>query len=174
MSEENKKQETPDVADVDREVTEDTAGSSADQAEASTSRTGDDIEGTAETFEEKTKNTTKRTSEVANQVLDKLKTGLDQAIAVGNRVIGEVSEAASHYAEQYRHSAEIGRLSSRKDDLIRDLGKQFYSLHEANADSGEKLIKNESIVEIMQQVQQINDEIVQIGETLEAKKKDRR
>ena len=164
------------VEEVTPEVAADLPETSpaGEEAEKSGSRGSDFIDEPAHVIEDKTKEAARKTSELATQVLGKLKSGITQAIAVGNKVFGEVSEAANHYAEQYKNSAEISRLSSRKDLVIQELGLQYFTLNDNNASTPKVHLADPSIAELISQISGINDEIVRIGNVLEKAKENRK
>lgn len=172
MSDENKKQdvqEEPEVQPTD-------SASSPEQEASEEAGTSEKrfAENPADVIEDKTREAARKTSEIAHQVLEKLKTGLNQAIAVSNRVIGEVSASANHYAEQYKNSAEISRLSSQKEMVIQELGQEFFALYEEKAAVPEKLIAGTSLQTLFDRISTINDEIIRIGNLLEANKQERK
>ena len=121
-------------------------------------------------LEESAKAVGEKTSVIAGQVFEKLKQGVSQAYATGSKVVGELSDTATDYAEQYKTSAEIRKLNGDKNTFAAELGALFYTESRKPNATWEKIAGSETAEKLFTSISELDAQIVEVGKRLDASK----
>ena len=84
--------------------------------------------------------------------MDKVKSGFDKA-----------KEGITDLAETTKNKLEINKLESRKSELLGEIGKQVYGLHQQGREIAEVEARCKEIDGLEQQVKEKADEIARIN-----------
>lgn len=125
---------------------------------------------TLENLEEGARAVGEKTSIIAGQVFEKIKQGVSQAYQTGSKVVGELSDTASDYAEQYKTSAEIKKLNSTKNGHIAELGAHFYNESRKQNANWDSVAGSELATNLFQQIASLEEQIIEVGKRLDAGK----
>ena len=109
-----------------------------------------------------------KTTMIAGQVFEKIKQGVSQAYQTGSKVVGELSDSASDYAEQYKTSAEIKKLSNEKNKYVAELGAHFYAESRKQNATWDDVAGSESATALFEQIENLEKQIVEVGKRLDA------
>ena len=97
-----------------------------------------------------------KTSEVAKEGYGKLIHGLSVAY-----------REAKEQAERFKHTMEMRKLKSRREELCADLGKAAYSEIAARGVPAADAFSKDRFVRLIEEIRRVDDEIVEVGKELE-------
>ncbi len=174
MSEEKDLQQPADEEKNEEKATEETAAT--DEVENSDEESTDDrrqrLNETLGNLEDGARAVGEKTSILAGQVFEKIKQGVSQAYEAGSKVVGELSDTASDYAEQYKTSAEIKKLNGEKNALIAELGSFFYSESRKQNATWEEIAGSEMVGGLFQKISALDEQIIEVGKRLDSRNED--
>ena len=138
----------------------------ADDTERDSKKAGA-LVGAAKAIEEGVEFVGEKAPEVASVVLHKVKKGVSVAYGTSSTLVREAYHAASDYAEQHKHKIEIKKLKAQREDTSSKLGSIIYTRIIIDKEPPEKTLSNEEITSLLQQIQDLDNEVVNIGKGLE-------
>ena len=169
-------QETPDVeksrepeqmATQPSDDTEESAGTVvAEDTEGDTAKTGAFV-GAAKAIEDGMEFVGEKAPEVVSVVLHKVKEGVSLAYGTSSTLVREAYDAASDYADEYKHKVEIKRLKVQRDSTSSTLGSTIYTRLVVNEEPPENIFSDPEITSLLQRIQDLDNEVVRIGKELE-------
>ncbi len=123
--------------------------------------------GAAKIIEEGVEFVGEKAPEMASVVIHKVKKGVSVAYGASSRLVREGYHAASDYAEKYKHRIEIKKLKAQRQAMSSRLGSAIYTRIVINEEPPEKPFSDHEITSLLQQIQDLDNEIVEIGKELE-------
>lgn len=105
-----------------------------------------------------------KTSNLATETYEKVKKGAIEAIDTSSQVVGDLYYSASDYTEQFKDKIEMKKLNSVKEDYFADLGRIFYKKYKIEKMAFSKFSKTKDFTSIMKNIEELDQEIVLLGE----------
>ena len=105
--------------------------------------------------------------EVVSVVIHTIKKGVSVAYGTSSTLVRGAYHAASDYADQYKHKIEIKKLKAQRQTTSSRLGSVIYTRIILDGETPEKAFPDQEITSLLQQIQDLDSEVVKIGEELE-------
>ena len=109
----------------------------------------------------------KKTAEIDDTLVDKLKKGISMAYETGTKVVDELSQFAHEHIEKHKAESEISRLSEQKDMLITQLGESFFKHHLAGGRFAESFFNQKELIDLFTQIDTLDQKIIETGKLLD-------
>ena len=169
-------QETPDL-EKSRETEQMATQPSDDTEESESAVVSEDPEresaktgafvGAAKAIEDSMEFVGEKAPEVVSVVLHKVKEGVSLAYGTSSTLVREAYDAASDYADEYKHKVEIKRLKAQRESASSTLGSAIYTRLVIHEEPPEKIFLDPEITSLLQRIQDLDHEVVRIGKELE-------
>jgi len=108
-----------------------------------------------------------KTSEVAKEGYGKLKHGLSVAYDRGSKLSRVAYREAKEQAEKFKHTMEMRKLKSRREELCADLGKAAYGDIVARGKAAADAFADDRFVRLIEEIRQVDEEIVEVAKELD-------
>ena len=105
--------------------------------------------------------------EVASFVLLKVKKGVSVAYGTSQTLVRDAYHTAGDYADKYKHKNEIRKLKAQREATTSRLGSTIYTKVIVDGQAPEKTLADAEITSLLQQIQDLDNEVVRIGQELE-------
>ncbi|RMF60685.1 MAG: YtxH domain-containing protein [Calditrichaeota bacterium] len=112
-----------------------------------------------------------KASEIAEDLLSKLKIGFEQAVKTSTRVIEDLSETAQKYAEKYKTEIRIKQLNDERKSLCKELGQYAFQLYREKKLDDKTFSTDPSVQKMINEIKRIDQQIVELGKQLDNNKK---
>ena len=157
-----KEQTTPPLEEAEKQqesvVSQDT--------EKDSTKTGA-LVGAAKAIEEGVELVGEKAPEVVSTVLHKVKKGVSVAYGTSSTLVRDAYHAASDYADKYKHKMEVQKLKARREATSSRLGSIIYTRIIIDGEPPEKAFVDQEITSLLEQIQDLDNEVVRVGEELE-------
>jgi len=127
----------------------------------------ENIEEGAEVVGEKLSEVAGQTAEVAGEILAAMKKRLHHAFELGSRAVEEAARSGQEYAEKYKQHTAMKRLAAKRKNLAEKLGLATYRHFRERRSAPELLFEDKQINDLVSQIEQLDAEVIKIGEDLE-------
>ena len=97
-----------------------------------------------------------------------MKDAAESAYEKGSEIYETLSVQAQNYAEKFRDRSEMRNLKEDRDEVAKQLGYMCFMEYSGRYKFRAEFLKNEEFKKLMSQMKELDKEIVQIGEKLEA------
>ncbi len=121
----------------------------------------------ADNIGEGVKSATKKTTEIGDLVIDKLKKGLSKAYEAGTKVVDELSQSAQGHTEKRKAETEISELKDKREKLATQLGQSVFKHHLAGGKFTESFFNNKAIIDQIKHIDMLDKKIIETGKRLE-------
>ena len=121
-----------------------------------------------ESFGDKATQFADKSAEVAEKIFENLKKGFSQAFDSGSKWAGELNKLSQEYAEKYNNYMEVSKLTKRKNRLTTEIGKIAYNLYKTDKKIPEEFLKQEKVIDLLEQINHLDNEIIQVGKKLDS------
>jgi len=128
------------------------------------SESGETIEAGAKVFSEKA-------SDIFESFLEKVKETADAALQTGSKIYENVSLTAQGYLEKFRDRTEMRHLKEQRDGVAKELGYMCFMEYSGRYRFRVEFLKSDEFKKLMTQVRELDKQIIQIGEKLDAENK---
>lgn len=105
--------------------------------------------------------------EVASFVVHKVKKGVSVAYGTSSTLVKDAYLAASDYADRYKHRHEIKKLKAQRQAVSSRLGSLVYTRIFVGGEQPDKLLSEQEITGLFQEIQNLDNEIVKSGQELQ-------
>jgi len=109
-----------------------------------------------------------KASDIFSRFFDKVKDAAESAYEKGSEIYETLSVQAQNYAEKFRDRSEMRNLKEDRDEVAKQLGYMCFMEYSGRYKFRAEFLKNEEFKKLMSQMKELDKEIVQIGEKLEA------
>jgi len=104
---------------------------------------------------------------IASIVFHSIKKGVSVAYGASSTLVGGAYHAANDYADKYKHKIEVKKLRAQREATSSRLGSIIYSRIVIDEEPPQKAFSDEEITSLLQQILDLDNEVVKIGEELD-------
>lgn len=152
-------------------------GSVEESREAAEEAAGE-AEPAARKLAEKARRIGDRTPEIASQVLEqttkltrdvfgRMQEGWSSAYEAGSRFMQDAYHSAGAYADRHKSTAVMKKLTAEREKLNQKLGSVIYTKYKDEGAAPADIFELQEVKEIMDQCENVDREVVRIGEQLD-------
>ncbi len=109
-----------------------------------------------------------KASDIFNTFLEKVKGTAEAAYEKGSEIYESVSLTAQEYWEKYKDRSEMSSLKDQRDEVAKELGYMCFMEYSGRYKFRVEFMKSEEFKKLLAQVRELDKQIIQIGEKLEA------
>lgn len=125
---------------------------------------GENILAGAKVFSEKA-------SDIFDTFFEKVKETAEAAVQRGNEIYESVSLSAQSYLDKFRDRSEMRQLKEQRDEVARELGYMCFMEYSGRYRFRVEFLKSDEFKKLVAQVRELDKQIVDIGEKLDAESK---
>lgn len=123
--------------------------------------------GAAKAIEERVGSVREKAPEVVSVVLHKVKNGVSVAYGTSSTLVRDAYHAASEYADKQKHKINAKKLTAQREATSAKLGSIIYTRIIIDGEPPEKAFSDQEISLLLQQMQDLDNEVAEIGKELE-------
>jgi len=109
-----------------------------------------------------------KASEVFSRFFDRVKDAAESAYEKGTDIYESLSVNAQKYADKFKDRSEMRSLKEDRDEVAKQLGYMCFMEYSGRYKFRAEFLKNAEFKELMSQMKELEKQIVEIGERLEA------
>lgn len=109
-----------------------------------------------------------KASEVFSRFFDRVKDAAETAYEKGTDIYESLSVNAQKYADRFKDRSEMRNLKEDRDEVAKQLGSMCFMEYSGRYKFRAEFLKNEEFKELMSQMKELEKQIIEIGERLEA------
>jgi hypothetical protein len=109
-----------------------------------------------------------KASDIFNTFLEKVKETSDVAYKKGSEIYETMSLKAQGYLDKFKDRSEITILKEKRDEVAKELGYMCFMEYSGRYRFRVEFMKNDEFKKLMAQVRELDKQIIEIGERLDA------
>lgn len=109
-----------------------------------------------------------KASDIFTTFLAKVKETAETAFEKGSQIYEHVSLTSQGYLDRYKDRTEMTSLKEHRDEVAKELGYMCFMEYSGRYKFRAEFMKSEEFKKLMAQVRELDKQIIQIGEKLDA------
>jgi hypothetical protein len=112
----------------------------------------------------------KKSSDIFNSFLDKVKKAAETAYGKSTEIVENVTLTAQDYIDTYKDRAEISNLKKVRDEVATQLGNMCYIEYSGRYKFRVEFMKSNEFKTLLAQIRELDKQIIKIGKRIEEEK----